>query len=81
MVVGITGGLGCGKSSVAQALERRGFRRLDSDLIVREQLLVQPRIIEGLRQRYGDDVLEPSDRPGTWRVNRTALAARVFNYG
>src|SRR4051812_6790274 len=29
MIVGITGGLGCGKSTVARALERRGFRRLD----------------------------------------------------
>ena len=48
MVVGITGGLGCGKSTVARALERRGFRRLDSDFIVREQVLLQPEILDAL---------------------------------
>jgi dephospho-CoA kinase len=37
--LGITGGIGCGKSAVARLLEAHGFRRLDSDQIVRERLL------------------------------------------
>jgi dephospho-CoA kinase len=58
MIAGITGGLGCGKSTVARALEHRGFRRLDSDRIVREQVLVAPAIVAAIRERYGDGVLE-----------------------
>ena len=57
MIVGITGGVGCGKSTAARALETRGFRRLDSDRIVREQVLTDPSVIAALRARYGDAVV------------------------
>lgn len=77
MIVGITGGVGCGKSTVAHALERRGFRRLDSDRIVREQVLADPAVIAALRARYGDAVVETISGDGV-RVNRPALAERVF---
>src|SRR5690242_626471 len=73
MVLGITGGLGCGKSTAARAFERRGFRRLDSDQIVREQVLPDPEVVVAIRARFGGTVLRPD---GT--VDRTALAARVF---
>jgi dephospho-CoA kinase len=77
MIAGITGGLGCGKSTVGRALERRGFRRLDSDQIVREQVLTSTAIIEAIRARFGEAVLR---REGSgWSVDRPALAQRVFN--
>jgi dephospho-CoA kinase len=80
MIAGITGGLGCGKSTVARALERRGFRRLDSDLIVREQVLADPAVIAALRERYGAGVIteETTGNSAATVVNRPALAARVF---
>jgi dephospho-CoA kinase len=84
MIAGITGGLGCGKSTVARLLEARGFRRLDSDQIVREQVLVEPAVVAQLRARYGDSVVEAARNEEGGRaaeharVNRTALAARVF---
>ena len=71
--VGITGGLGCGKSAVARLLERRGFRRIDSDQIVREEVLWEPGILAAIRDRYGPGVF---DRSGG--VDRPALAGRVF---
>jgi dephospho-CoA kinase len=76
MILGITGGLGCGKSTAARAFERRGFRRLDSDQIVREEVLTAPEVIAALRQRYGEAVLVFEG--GRERVNRPALAERVF---
>lgn len=77
MIVGITGGVGCGKSTAARAMETRGFRRLDSDQIVREQILTDPAVIAVLRARYGTDVVETA-ADGALTVNRPALAARVF---
>lgn len=74
MIVGITGGLGCGKSTVARLFEQRGFRRLDSDQIVREHVFKQPDVIAALRARYGDGVLTSDGA-----VNRAALASRVFS--
>ena len=87
MIVGITGGLGCGKSTAARAFAARGFRRLDSDEIVRDQVLTDPAVVATVRARYGDAVLSrtkdaengavPHDL-GTFVINRQALAARVF---
>jgi dephospho-CoA kinase len=74
MIVGITGGIGCGKSTVGHKFERRGFRRLDSDLVVRDRVLTDVAVVAALRDRFGAEVLSAA---GT--VNRTALAARVFS--
>src|SRR5437899_241879 len=72
-IAGITGGLGCGKSTVARLMEQHGFRRLDSDAIMRERVLVAPDVVAALRAHFGAAVVAPD---GT--VNRAALAQRVF---
>jgi len=73
MIVGITGGIGCGKSTVGRLFERRGFRRLDSDTLVRDRVLTAPDVIAALRERFGDTVLAADGR-----VERGALGKRVF---
>lgn len=78
MVVGITGGMGCGKSTVARAFERRGYRRLDSDRIVHETVLTDPVVLNALQARYGDRVVETRAASGGRTVNRAALGERVF---
>jgi len=73
MILGITGGIGCGKSTAAALFEREGFRRLDSDELVRTHVLTMPAIVQALRERYGADVVSAEGV-----VNRAQLAARVF---
>ena len=73
MTVGITGGLGCGKSTVARLFEQHGFRRLDSDALVRDRVLTSPAVVGALRARYGATVFGRDEA-----VDRGALAARVF---
>ncbi|MBM3874351.1 MAG: dephospho-CoA kinase [Verrucomicrobia bacterium] len=65
--------MGCGKSSVAKLLEQRGYRRLDSDEIVRSDLLCRPAVMAELRRLFGDGVITAEGR-----VDRGRLAARVF---
>ncbi|WP_414661771.1 dephospho-CoA kinase [Horticoccus sp. 23ND18S-11] len=77
MIVGITGGVGCGKSTVARAFERRGYRRLDSDRIVRDEILVDREVVAAIRARFGDAVIDCGG-DGAAVVNRPALAQRVF---
>lgn len=72
-IAGITGGVGCGKSTATKLFEQRGFRRLDSDALVREQVLTSVEVGAALRARYGAPVVGVD---GT--VNRSALAERVF---
>ena len=71
--VGITGGMGCGKSTVARLMEARGFRRLDSDAIVRDRVLREPAVKAAIRERFGAGVLAANGE-----VERAHLAERVF---
>jgi dephospho-CoA kinase len=73
MIAGITGGLGCGKSTVARLLEQRGWKRLDSDAVVRDHVLTSPEVVAAVRSRHGPGVLD-----ATGAIDRSALAARVF---
>lgn len=74
MIAGITGGIGCGKSTVGRIFEQRGFRRLDSDELVRERVLTSPEVGEALRVRYGAGVFATDGA-----VDRGALGERVFS--
>jgi dephospho-CoA kinase len=73
MILGITGGIGCGKSTAAHAFERRGYRRVDSDALVRDRVLAETAIRTALRERFGADVVKADGS-----VDRARLAARVF---
>lgn len=72
--VGITGGMGCGKSTVARLFESRGFLRVDSDAIVRERVLRETPVKAALRGRWGAGVLDPAGE-----VDRAAVSERIFN--
>lgn len=73
-LVGLTGGIGSGKSAVAQYLVARGAELIDADVVARK--VVEPgtdglaRIVE----RFGASILHPD---GT--LDREALAAIVFS--
>ncbi|MCL3777505.1 MULTISPECIES: dephospho-CoA kinase [unclassified Actinomyces] len=72
--VGLTGGIGSGKSTVARLLAQRGAHVVDADALAREALAPGSTGLERLRAIFGDAVL---DADGA--VNRPALAARVFD--
>jgi dephospho-CoA kinase len=74
MILGVTGGLGCGKSTAATCFADRGFLRLDSDALVRERVLPAPEITAALRARHGPALF---DAAGS--VDRVALAQLVFS--
>jgi dephospho-CoA kinase len=74
MNLGITGGLGCGKTTAAKLFEKKGFRRLDSDVLVREQVLSAPDVCKTLRTHFGSSIFTSEGV-----VNRKVLADRVFS--
>ena len=71
--VGLSGGIGSGKSTVARALARRGALVIDADAISRE--VVEPGTpgLAGVVARFGEGVLD-----GEGRLDRPKLAAIVF---
>jgi dephospho-CoA kinase len=74
MVLGLTGGFGCGKSTAAKLFAERGYRHVDSDAIVREKVLPSEAVTAALRGRYGDSVFDVSGQ-----VDRPRLAGIVFS--
>jgi dephospho-CoA kinase len=73
MILGITGGMGCGKSAAASMFERNGFHRIDSDAMVRDQVLPQPAVVAQVGERFGGSVLA---KDGT--IDRASLARHIF---
>jgi dephospho-CoA kinase len=73
MILGLTGGIGCGKSAAAQKFVALGLHLVDSDALIRNRVLQAPAVIRQICARYGDAILMPGGM-----VNRSVLAARVF---
>jgi dephospho-CoA kinase len=72
LVLGVTGGIGAGKSTVARLLAERGARVLDADVIVRE-LYAKGELPRRIAARFGEAVLAPDGS-----VDRAALARVAF---
>jgi dephospho-CoA kinase len=70
--VGLTGGIGAGKSEALKALERAGAATLSSDAVVHD-LLATDEVRADLVERFGPDVA-----PGG-QIDRDAMAAVVFS--
>lgn len=50
-LIGITGGVGCGKSLITSYLQQKGFDVIDADLIVRD-LFLKPEIRERIQKQF-----------------------------
>ena len=69
-VVGLTGGMGAGKSTALEALRRLGAAVLSTDAVVHE-LYQQPQLRDAVVERWGAQVA-----PGG-QVDRAAVAQRA----
>jgi len=74
LLVGLSGGIGSGKSTVARALAARGAVVIDSDVVAREVVEPGQPGLDAIRARFGPQVLGPDGR-----LDRAALAQLVFN--
>lgn len=73
MLVGLTGGIGSGKSTVAEMLVEAGMVVIDADAIAREVVEPGEPALAAIAERFGDSVID--DAGG---LDRAALAAIVF---
>lgn len=73
-LVGLTGGIGAGKSTVSELLRDRGAVVVDADQITRELQRPGQPVLAAIVERFGDEVLAPD---GT--LDRPSLASMVFS--
>jgi dephospho-CoA kinase len=73
LLAGLTGGIGAGKSTVADMLVERGAVLVDGDLVAREVVEPGQPALERIAERFGPSVLDSEGR-----LDRPALAAVAF---
>ncbi len=75
LAVGLTGGIGAGKSTVADLLVARGARLVDADRIARDVVAPGGPAYQPLIDRFGLEIVDPDGA-----IDRPALAALVFGH-
>jgi dephospho-CoA kinase len=74
LIIGLTGPIGCGKSTVATWLGELGGAVVDADALAREVTAPGQPALNAIRDRFGADVFETSGA-----LDRAALGAVVFS--
>jgi dephospho-CoA kinase len=74
ILVGLTGGIGSGKSTVSALLAAHGAVVIDADAITRQLQEPGQPVLTAIVERFGTRVLDPEGR-----LDRPALAAIVFS--
>lgn len=74
ILVGLTGGIGAGKSTVSAALAARGAVVVDADAVTREVQAPGSPLVARLAERFGADVVAADGS-----LDRARLAAIVFS--
>jgi dephospho-CoA kinase len=73
-IVALTGGIGSGKSTVADAFARHGVTVVDADVIARQVVEPGTPALAAIAKRFGNEMLQPDGR-----LNRAALRQRIFS--
>ena len=76
VVIGLTGGIGTGKSTVSQILKEKKFPVIDLDIIAHE-VIKFPKVVEKIVENFGKEVLEYNNT-GNWIVSREKLGRVIF---
>ena len=74
IVVGLTGGIGAGKSTVSTMLAEHGAVIVDADKIARDLQAPGAPLLDAMAARFGDHIITDDGA-----LDRAAVAAIVFN--
>jgi len=74
IVMGLTGNIASGKSTVAKMLEQLGAKVIDADRVVHEQMAPGEPVWRAVVAEFGTDILNPDQT-----INRAKLGGIVFN--
>ncbi|AKN32343.1 dephospho-CoA kinase [Clostridium carboxidivorans P7] len=60
--IGLTGGIGSGKSTISEMLSKRGFDIIDADIVAREVLNKYPEIICEIKKNFGETFVDENNK-------------------
>ena len=73
-IIGLTGGIASGKSTVTSYLKEKGYPVIDADRVVHDLQVPDGELYQALVEHFGRDILLD-----TGDLNRPALAQRIFS--
>ena len=73
MIIGLTGGIGSGKSEVSRRFEQLGITVVDADIVAREVVNIGGVALSEISAHFGQDILNADGS-----LNRAKLRSRIF---
>ena len=74
LIIGLTGGIGSGKTTITNYFLALGVEIIDADIIAREVVAVNSPALKAIAQRFGDDYIQADGQ-----LNRALLRSRIFS--
>lgn len=75
LIIGLTGGIGSGKTTVSQFFEDLGIPVIDADLLTRELVASGQAALKMIAEQLGADLIRPDGE-----LDRAQLRERIFNH-
>lgn len=75
LVIGLTGGIGCGKTLASDYFQSLGVPIIDADVISRELVQAGSPVLANIVARFGKDILQTDQT-----LDRKALRQHIFNH-
>ncbi|WP_434524088.1 dephospho-CoA kinase [Photorhabdus asymbiotica] len=72
-IIALTGGIGSGKTTIANAFAALGVPLVDADIIAREVVAPGTPALQAIKEHFGHEILTPDGS-----LNRTLLRQRIF---
>lgn len=72
MILGLTGGIACGKTTISNMFKKIGIEVVDADVVARE-VLELPEVLKDIRETYGDIIFEND------KLDRKKMRDIIFN--
>jgi len=73
LIIGLTGGIGSGKSTVAKLFEEKGITVIDADQLARDITLPEKPALKKIIEKFGTDILLPNST-----LDRAKLRKLIF---
>lgn len=73
LVIGLTGGIATGKSTVSDMFKEKGINVIDADIISREVITIYPEILNEIKNEFGEEYI------AGFGINRKKLGKLVFS--
>lgn len=74
LIIGLTGGIGSGKTTITNYFLALGVEIIDADIIAREVVSVNSPALKAIAKHFGDDYIQADGH-----LNRALLRSRIFS--